>query len=290
MSPPRWVTNIALDLSNGLKAQWLVHETLQPVCGDCACSYQTVCRWEREFNEAKKSLSDCPRPGRPKSCVNEQIIASIKRDIDEDPHISVRELSDTNGLSYGTVHTIITEYLRLKKVFVRWIPHLLTVDQKRERVRCAVELLNTFEPLGLKRLSDIVPGDETWFPFFITPPKRLNRMWVDGQGDRPVVLRPGFQSRKRLFTVFFNYRGPLVVDMLPQDTTMTATYYVQNVLSQVKSAINEQRPKVSSSRTLLLHDNAGPHKAKATTQPLRELGIQVLPHPAYSPNLAPCDF
>ncbi|GFS04757.1 transposase [Elysia marginata] len=130
-----------------------------------------------------------------------------------------------------------------------------------------------FEQLGLKRLSDIVPGDETWFPFFITPPKRLNRMWVDGQGDRPVMLRPGFQSRKRMFTVFFNCSGPLVVDILPQDTTMIATYYVQNVLSQVKSAINEQRPKVSTSRTLLLHDNAGPHKARATTQPLREIGI-----------------
>ncbi|GFR67922.1 transposase [Elysia marginata] len=71
---------------------------------------------------------------------------------------------------------------------------------------------------------------------------------------------------------------------------MTATYYVQNVLSQVKSAINEQRPKVSTSRTLLLHDNAGPHKARATIQSLRELGIQVLPHPAYSPDLAPYDF
>ncbi|GFR79346.1 junction-mediating and -regulatory protein-like [Elysia marginata] len=71
---------------------------------------------------------------------------------------------------------------------------------------------------------------------------------------------------------------------------MTAMYYVQNVLSQVKSAINEQRPKVSTSRTLLLHDNAGLHRARATTQSLRELGIQVLPHQAYSPDLAPCDF
>ncbi|GFS13584.1 transposase [Elysia marginata] len=92
-----------------------------------------------------------------------------------------------------------------------------------------------FETHGPKRLSDIVTGDETWFPFFIIPPKRLNRMWV-------------------------------------------------------KSAINERRPKVSTSRTLLLHDIAGPHKARATTQSLWELGIQVLPHPAYSPDLAPCDF
>ncbi|GFR59309.1 transposase [Elysia marginata] len=71
---------------------------------------------------------------------------------------------------------------------------------------------------------------------------------------------------------------------------MTATYYVQNVLSQVKSAINEQRPKVSTSRSLLRHENAGPHKARATTQSLRELGFQVLPHPTYSPDLTPCDF
>ncbi|GFR60516.1 transposase [Elysia marginata] len=130
-----------------------------------------------------------------------------------------------------------------------------------------------FESHGLKRLSYIVTGDETWFIFFIIPPKRLNCMWVDGQGARPVVLRPGFQSRKRMFTVFFNSSGPLVVDISSQDTTMTATYYVQNVLSQMKSAINEQRPKVSTSRTLLLHDKAGPHKARATTQSLPELGI-----------------
>ncbi|GFS00551.1 transposase [Elysia marginata] len=58
----------------------------------------------------------------------------------------------------------------------------------------------------------------------------------------------------------------------------------------MKPAIREQRPKVSTSRTLLLHDNAGPHKTNATTQSLRELGIQVLPHPVDSPDLAPCDF
>ncbi|GFR77155.1 transposase [Elysia marginata] len=111
-----------------------------------------------------------------------------------------------------------------------------------------------------------------------------------GKDDRPVVLRPGFQSRKTMFTVFFNYSGPLVVDILLQDTIIIATYTVQNVLSQVKSVINEQRPKISTSRTLLLQHNAGPHKARNTTQSLRELGSQVLPYPAYSPDLAPCDF
>ncbi|GFR88071.1 transposase [Elysia marginata] len=54
--------------------------------------------------------------------------------------------------------------------------------------------------------------------------------------------------------------------------------------------MNEQRRKVSTSRALLLHDSIDPHKVRATTQSLQELGIQVLHHPTYSPDLAPCDF
>ncbi|GFR77159.1 transposase [Elysia marginata] len=106
----------------------LIHETLLTICGDCACSYQIVCRCVKEFIEGKDSLSNCPRPERPTSCVNEQTIASIKKDKDEDPHIYVRKLGDTNGLSYGTVHTIITEHIHMKKVCARWISHLLTAD------------------------------------------------------------------------------------------------------------------------------------------------------------------
>jgi len=41
---------------------------------------------------------------------------------------------------------------------------------------------------------------------------------------------------------------------------------------------------------LLHQDNAGPHTSKATTAFLRKKGIEMIPHPAYSPDLAPCDF
>ncbi|GFS21825.1 transposase [Elysia marginata] len=51
----------------------------------------------------------------------------MKKDIDEDLHISVRELRDTNGLSYGAVHTIITEHLHMKKPLrelgIQVLPH-----------------------------------------------------------------------------------------------------------------------------------------------------------------------
>jgi transposase len=41
---------------------------------------------------------------------------------------------------------------------------------------------------------------------------------------------------------------------------------------------------------LLLHDNPRPHTARATIDALEALKFEVLSHPPYSPDLAPCDF
>jgi len=41
---------------------------------------------------------------------------------------------------------------------------------------------------------------------------------------------------------------------------------------------------------VLLHDNATPHTARKTKQKLASLGWTILPHPPYSPDLAPSDF
>ena len=40
----------------------------------------------------------------------------------------------------------------------------------------------------------------------------------------------------------------------------------------------------------LLHDNDPSHKAAIVTKFLEDEKITVLPHPPYSPDLAPCDY
>jgi histone-lysine N-methyltransferase SETMAR len=45
-----------------------------------------------------------------------------------------------------------------------------------------------------------------------------------------------------------------------------------------------------SSGVLLQHDNARPHTARATAKKITDLRLECIPHPAYSPDLAPSDY
>jgi histone-lysine N-methyltransferase SETMAR len=72
--------------------------------------------------------------------------------------------------------------------------------------------------------------------------------------------------------------------LLPTGSTVTAEYYCE----QLDRVANELRGK--QDKVYFLHDNARPHIANTTHQKLLDLGWTVLPHPPYSPDLAPTDY
>ena len=78
--------------------------------------------------------------------------------------------------------------------------------------------------------------------------------------------------------------------LVPKGKSVTAKFYKKVVLKKVQKYFQKQRPKYGLKNVSLLHDNASSHKAQIVTDYLKQENIRVLPHPAYSPDLAPSDY
>jgi hypothetical protein len=76
---------------------------------------------------------------------------------------------------------------------------------------------------------------------------------------------------------------------MPPGTTINSARYC-GTLSRLRKAIKSKRPGLLSEQVILLHDNARPHTSHATATHLNKFRWEVLQHPAYSPDLSPCDF
>jgi hypothetical protein len=53
----------------------------------------------------------------------------------DDRRVKAREISETIGISKERVGYILHEELDMKKLCARWVPCLLTADQKRTRIK-----------------------------------------------------------------------------------------------------------------------------------------------------------
>ncbi|CAM4989461.1 unnamed protein product, partial [Rotaria socialis] len=66
--------------------------------------------------------------------------------------------------------------------------------------------------------------------------------------------------------------------------------YIENRLKLVVKEIRKQRKSNGTKGIKLLHDNASPHRHSDIINYLTEEGINIIPHPPYSPDLALYDY
>ena len=95
-------------------------------------------------------------------------------------------------------------------------------------------------------------------------------------------------TRNVMCTVWFDARGVLMVDYLPQGQTINADYIIDQ-LQRLRSAVLSKR-RIMRQQPFILWDNARPHAAVRVQDKVRELGFRQLSHPPYSPDLAIADF
>ncbi|CAF4930358.1 unnamed protein product [Rotaria socialis] len=98
---------------------------------------------------------------------------------------------------------------------------------------------------------------------FITGQQK--KTWIgEGESPRTIVRRRKFE-RKNLFSIFFKSNAPVLIHAVDNDETIDHDYYIENCLKPVVKEIRKQRKS-------------------------NEEGINIIPHPPYSPDLEPCDY
>ena len=103
-----------------------------------------VFRWVKAFKAGKFSVEDLEGL-KPLLEANKANIAAVKIVVEQDARLSVKDITSCTGISEGSVQTILKKRLDLRKFCARWVPHLLTKEQKTQRLKCAQELLKTYK-------------------------------------------------------------------------------------------------------------------------------------------------
>ena len=134
-----------------------------------------------------------------------------------------------------------------------------------------------------------VTGDETWIYQFDPENKNQSKEWHSKGTPGPVKFKAERSVKKVMVTTFWDEEGVILIDFLEGKKTVTASYY-EGVLKKLKTAIIKKRRGKLHSQILFHHDNAPAHFSKLARALLREFRWEILPHPPYSPDLAPSGF
>ncbi len=178
--------------------------------------------------------------------------------------------------------------LELKKKVPKFVPRLLMQEQKQWRVtHCRSNLKDTQDPLFL---WSIITGDESWFSVLEPEQKQASCQWMGPNELRPKKALRSCQAQKTMMEVFFDDQGIVHLEFLPPKMTVTVKVYI-GILSRLREAIRRKRPALwQNNGYRILHDNAPAHTVTPTFAAMIETSMQVVPHPPYSPDLAPADF
>jgi len=137
-------------------------------------------------------------------------------------------------------------------------------------------------------LHRIVTGDEKWIYF--ENPKRKNS-WVDPGQPSISSPTPNRFGRKTLLCIWWDQQGIVYQKMLKPGETVDAHHYHKQLI-KFHYALREERSNYQQrhDKLIFLHDNAPPHTSNVVRNYLETLNWEMLPHPTYSPDLAPSDY
>jgi transposase len=239
-----------------------------------------VFEWHARFRAGQTSIEpiedDEHTCGRINSTTPETV-AKLQQLVREDRSRTIQELADEIGIGYGICQRIMTVELGMHRVAAKFVPRILTADQKQQRVNVCEELRQTASD-DATFLSRVITGGESWIYGYDPKTK---------QQSSQCKMRSEVKS---MLIIFYDIKGIVHKEFVLAGQTVNSVFYC-DVLQRLHENMQRLRPELCRQKNWLLHhDNAPSHTSFFTREFLTKNNMTVVPHPPYSPDLAPCDF
>ena len=220
---------------------------LDSTLNQSAPSFTTVKTWVADFKRGRTSTIDAERPGRPKTATTEEMVLKVQKVVLSDRRLKLVEIADIVGISKERTHHILCEVLQMRKLSARWVPRLLSLEQKLTRMTIAEESLALYKRNPTEFLRRFVTVDETWIHHNTPETKQQSKQWTARGEPVPKKAKTVLSAGKVMATVFWDAKGILLVDYLEKGKTINGQYYA-NLLDQLKEKIREQRPGLAKKK------------------------------------------
>lgn len=175
-----------------------IKSEINAVYGDQAPWLSTIKYWTAEFKRGRTCIYDVDRPGRPIEATTQEIDDKIHDLVLDEPKTIVRELAGTVHISTERVLNILHEHLGMRK------KRLLTIDQKRIRVRMFQDYLAIFNCNSSEFLRRYVTMDEIWIHHYTPEMAQQSKQWVPPGQSAPKRPRTQQWAGKVMASVFWN--------------------------------------------------------------------------------------
>jgi histone-lysine N-methyltransferase SETMAR len=156
-----------------------IHSKFIKVYEDSSPSFSTIKKWAAEFKRGCTSLEDDTHEGCPKSATTLEIIEQVHDMVLDDWWMTVREIAETIGISKERVEYILHEELDMKKLCARWVPRLLTADQKCTRTKISEKCLEHFNKNKTDFVHLFITMDETRIHHYAPKSKQQSKQWTE---------------------------------------------------------------------------------------------------------------
>ena len=150
-----------------------------------------------------------------------KIVEKVTTLVGTDARFTTRHVAKCIGISVGAAHTILRRGLKMKRISARWIPHLVTKEQKLARVRIAKQLLKQFPKYNNRSFPNITTGDETRVHF---QAKDQEKNIGNQRRQRPCIAKRTMSMKMVMSVIFFTNQGPAIQIAVPKSKPVNARF------------------------------------------------------------------